>query len=197
MKSLCYAASLTILCSLLLGCPEVAPGSKTYAPAHGSYEAGLFPQARRDVFPSDVRANPQGNRGQILLWSGIVKESLIEGALSVTMYEHHYWDWVEDYGSQQEIAFLSPRGEGSFMCKRQLSAFSKDPGASLSNPGEMAIVYGTVDGVKPDGTVVLDCAPLIKTLPAGTFATDIWDYGRKYVLSGDKADLKILRRPGA
>lgn len=179
----------------IAGCLAVTPASKAYAPPHGSFEASLFATARRDIFPDDVRQQPQAHKNEILAFTGVIRSSRIEGDFIVTDYEHHFWDWVEDYGAQRERVFLSPRGEGKFRCRQPLASFSEGRDLPLPKPGFMAIAYGAVDGVERDSTVVLRCAPLIKTLPPERFGTDIWDYGRSYLLAGDETDFRALRVP--
>ena len=186
---------LLLLFLLLTGCPKIMPSSEAYLPTHGSYEGTLWSKARRDVFPEDVRQRPEDYKDQVLLWTGIVQATRLNGGTIITDYEHHYWDWVLDYGTQQQIAFLSPRGEGKFRCIQKLEYFGENFVPSLPPVGSMAIVYGTVQQLESGSIVSLDCAPLIKVLPPEKFATDVWEYGRDFVLGKDKADFKLLRVP--
>ncbi len=101
--------------------------------------------------------------------------------------EHHYWDWIEDYSVQREIAFLSPRGEGQFECR--FTGKEEIPADQLARVADMAIVYGIPKKVGSDGTVVMAC-PFFKTLRRELYATDIFEYGR------NGSDLKVLRVPG-
>jgi hypothetical protein len=59
----------------------------------------------------------------------------------------------------------------------------------------MALVYGVPERIEADGTIVL-AARRLRTLPQELYATDIWDYGRAFLLKGDRSDFKILRAPG-
>jgi hypothetical protein len=174
------------LCLGLSGCPGLVPGSRPYR-ARDDAEKELLSQAHRDVFPDDVRADLEGHRDHVVLWSSIVKAIDESDPSAVTVrFEHHYWDFIEDYSVQKAIAFLSPRGEGDFEV-----AFSATPGFAV---GDMALVYGTPERVEPDGTIVL--APRsVRTLRKELYATDVWDYGRAYLLEGDTTDFKVLRVP--
>lgn len=179
----------------VLGCGPSQNASRLYTPMEGTFEAPLFQRSRRDVFPDDLRQKPKEYAGQPLALTGIVQGSRIEGSTIVTDYEHHYWDWVEDYGGQAERVFLSSRGEGRFRCHQDLKAFLQGSNVPLPKKGFLAIVYGELKSTAKDQTVVLSCAPIIKTLPPGLFAINIWDYGRSYLLSGDKGDFRDLRIP--
>lgn len=170
-------------------------GSKRYSPQPGSYESELFARADSTSFPDDVRKSPKQYQEKLLRWTGVVRSARSSEALLVTDYEHHYWDWVEDYGAQRERAFVSPRGEGRFRCTQELKAFG-DTSPRLPREGAFAVVYGILDHVEKDGTVALRCAPFIKTMEPQLYSKEIWDYGRDYLLKGDKSDFKILRVPG-
>jgi len=171
--------------SLLAGC--IGPYSKRYAPA-GAAEEELFSKARRDVYPDDVRSNLAGYESETVLWTGIVRQvDEVEPGKYRLVVEHHYWDWIEDYSVQKEIAFLSPHGEGQFECRfAGKEAVSRD---QIARVADMAIVYGVPRSVGTDGTVVMTC-PFWKTLRRELYATDIFEYGR------NGADLKVLRVPG-
>ncbi len=57
----------------------------------------------------------------------------------------------------------------------------------------MAVIFGNPVGVTPGGEVTLELQWAI-TIPARSFATDVWDYGRPYVEQHDQTDLKVLRK---
>jgi hypothetical protein len=163
------------------------PHSKAYAPEDEA-ERKLFTQARRDVYPDDVRANPANYQSETLLWTGIVTDvAVVEPRKYRLVVEHHYWDWIEDYSIQREVAFLSPRGEGRFECR--FTAKSDVLPEQIARLADMAIVYGTPQQVDDSGTIIMIC-PYYKTLRRELYGTDIFDYGR------NGSDLKWLRVPG-
>ena len=91
---------------------------------------------------------------------------------------------------QPASAFLSPRGEGMFVIRIFAEALRDDPG-NLKD-GWMALVWGTPAGVADDGTVRMT-AQGTNCVPPGVFSTEMWDYGRAYLLHDDRKDLHILR----
>jgi len=170
----------------LVGCPGVVPGSRAYA-ASDDTERQLLLQARRDVFPDDVRADPAGYRETVVLWSSIVRKvEIYQGDQVRIWFEHHYWDFIEDLSIQKAIAFLSPRGEGSFT--------ATFPAGTTVKVGDMALVYGVLDHVEPNGSIALTSRK-IRTLREELYATDVWDYGRAYLLKHDMKDFRVLRVP--
>src|SRR2546425_254293 len=187
---------------LLTGCPS----SRVYHPGDAN-EQQIFSAARRDIFPEDVRTDVSRYRTQILLWSGIIREvrpvETVQGPGMEVLFEHHYWDFIEDYSIQKARAFLSPRGEGRFQ-----AAFPKQhaPPPEHVRVDDMAIVYGTPERLESDSK---------ETPPRhdgeGHFNHRLWacelagQYGEldilpalsrdvRYELSGPVAELKADRR---
>jgi hypothetical protein len=181
-----------IVALVVVGCFP-APGSKAFAP-EGPLEKRLFPQAKRNVFPDDVRADPAAFRTSVLLWTGIIKAvqpTQIAGGRGFRAFvEHHYWDFIEDYSIQRAIAFLSPRGEGPFEV-----LFAFDIPAEKVLVGDMAIVYGSPSGMADDGRRILLDGAVLRTIRRELYATDIWDYGRDWLTKQDRTDFRILRTP--
>ena len=108
---------VTVSIFLLCGCPGTMPGSRQYQPLP-EWEAKFFAQARRDIFPQDVRQDPQHFKSTLVVWTGIIKsiEHVQYNSSPFVQFtvEHHYFDWVEDFGLQPERFFVSPYGEGYF-----------------------------------------------------------------------------------
>ena len=176
---------------VLSGC--LGPGSKPFAP-ESPLEKQLYARAQRNVLPDDVRQNLPGYRSSIILWTGIIKviePTMIDGgAGSRLVVEHHYWDFIQDYGRQRAIAFLSPRGEGLFE-----AIFAVDMPADKVHAEDMAIVYGIPTGLSSDGGRVLVDGKILRVLPRDRYATDIWDYGREFLTKRDPKDFRVLRMP--
>lgn len=167
---------------LLTACPP-GPYSKAYQGSSDA-ERKLLIEARRDVYPDDVRKAPETFRSATLAWPGVVVSSEpdpTDPPFSTVVVEHHYWDWIEDYSIQKAKAFLSPRGEGKFICHVERRTL---PNVELKNT--MTITYVRPIGVK-DQTLIAAC--IMRFFPRGWYATDVMDYGR------DGQGLKMLRGP--
>src|SRR5260370_14100764 len=112
-----FALLLIGVAALTTGCPALAPGSRAYRPLP-QWEAKLYPQARRDVFPNDVREKPDAFTNTLVVWTGVITNIAFfnDGSSRVVRFtaDHHYFDWIEDISIQRERFFLSSRGEGLF-----------------------------------------------------------------------------------
>jgi hypothetical protein len=168
----------------MTACPaSFAPYSKPYQ-GNSAWEQKYLAEAQRDIYPSDVRRSPESFRKATLAWPGIVVSAVPEANDSSfweVIIEHHYWDWIEDHSIQKAKAFLSPRGEGQFVCHAERRTLP-----SVELRGAMAVAYVRPVGVKEN---VLHAGCLIRFYPPNWYATDVMDYGR------DGADVKLLRVP--
>jgi hypothetical protein len=183
-----YILVVLALCGVI-GCPH----SSIYRPSAERLRA-YDEQADRWFFPDDVRRDPDAASQKKLLWTGIIREqtrvSTPRGDAIEFRVEHHYWDFVLDYGAQLAHAFLSPRGEGSFVVRVSANELEADP--KNFREGWMLLAWGSPHGVLPDGTVRLDMQAS-SGFPPGFFSTEMWDYGRAYLLQHDTSDWKVLR----
>src|ERR1700733_2700745 len=98
-----------------------------------------------------------------------------------TVFEHHYFHWLQDEREGGVRLLISPRGEGHFRMRWSMSR--KDPDASETDamnyaaPGKLAIVYATPVSVDADGTILLRYR-YIRILDPAQFTTNDLDYGR-------------------
>jgi hypothetical protein len=80
-----------------------------------------YDKASWDVQPNDVKKDYGNYREVTVAWSGIILD--VETLKKHDCYEvillvkHYYYDWIEDFGPQTEIIFLSTRAEGKFKTK--------------------------------------------------------------------------------
>ncbi|MGD0410190.1 MAG: hypothetical protein ABSC18_00675 [Verrucomicrobiota bacterium] len=138
-----------------------------------------------DVYPGDIRQNPDLCAGAGVGWAGIITRTEAQpgpdGLIhAVTTFEHHYFDWQEDRRLGHIRLNLSPRGEGLFrtewVLRRNDPAAGKEAAESFAGPGKLAIVYGVPEKVE-DGTVVLRYR-FLRVVEAEDYSTNKFDYGR-------------------
>lgn len=182
--------ALGLVCTfiILVGCP-IGPYSRYYKPPSDN-ESYAFERADRTIYPNDVRLDFSQYDSARVAWPGIIlgteltrTDSSLEAHLRI---EHHYYDWIEDFGTQQERIFLSPRGEGLFETQWDFKP-ETDPAMIQGSVGNMVIVYGIPAAVID--SVITVRAYYVRVIDQQWFATDIFDYGRP----GDS--VKVLRIP--
>jgi hypothetical protein len=136
------------VCGLALsasGCPEVAPGSRSYRPLP-QWEARFFARARRDLLPDEVRRRPDAYKNVLVVWTGVIKDISYFNDRSSRVVrftaEHRYFDWVEDSGVQRERFLLSPQGEGAFAVAWRADKPEDRKFVEQFAVGDMLIAYG-------------------------------------------------------
>ena len=177
-------SALTVLVSCVSR--DTSVGNESYRPVTKP-EKIEFARDRLDVYPGDVRKAPATYVGAAVVWAGIIRSTdareADEGGQFVadTVFEHHYFDWVQNKSGHGVELFISPRGEGLFRAKWRLDKKGRDATAEsaekYAGPGKLALVYGLPEKVDADGTVVLKYRYL-RILGADCFSTNKCDYGR-------------------
>jgi hypothetical protein len=171
---------LTGLAALTTGCPGLAPGSGAYRPLP-QWEAKFSAQARRDVFPNDVRQKPDGFTNTLVAWTGVITNIEYIGDPPPRMVRfyatHHYFDWIEDISIQRERFFLSPRGEGAFAVQWIAQSPNDQKFIDQFTVGDMLIAYGYPTVVRSN-YVGLNPAQNLRAIKPQWYRMDILDYGR-------------------
>jgi hypothetical protein len=186
-----YKLTLISFPLLLLGCPGFFPGSQLYKPLP-KWERQFFEKAKRDIYPNDVRKSSKTYEKALIVWPGIIKSITIdtENSSQIARFtiEHHYFDWIEDFGIQRERYFLSPRGEGLFAVAWRVDSKEDKLFIQQFAVDDMIIAYGYPSMIKDD-LVGFYPTQNIRPIKPEWYRTDVFDYGRP----GEPA--KILRVP--
>jgi hypothetical protein len=165
---------------LTSGCPGVVPGSRPYRPLP-QWEAKFFPQARRDIFPNEVRRKPDGFTNTLVVWTGVITNIAFfnDERSRVVRFtaDHHYFDWIEDMSIQRERFFLSPRGEGAFAAAWRAESPEEQKFVAQFAVGDMLIAYGYPSLIRSN-VVALYPTQNIRPIKPQWYRTDILDYGR-------------------
>lgn len=190
---------------------ETAPVSKSrpYQPI-SDWEQIEYDKANRDVHPDDVKKDTEKYRDTTIAWVGIISEvEIIEKQDHyevILLAEHYYYDWIENFGPQTEIIFLSIRGEGKFKTKWAIKK-SADISGFKDDVGKMIIAYGIPHSIADE--VILLNTTYIRLIENKWFAhSDIYysleektdvnpEVFFRSVISGDLAKVEKLVNEGA
>ena len=158
----------------------ILPGSHPYKPLP-KWEAGVYQQARRDVFPSQVREQPAAWADTIVAWTGVIVAIKYQGAGADRavriMAAHRYFDWIEDDGIQREKYFLSPRGDGRFATYWGVGTPADQKFIDQFAVGDMLVAYGRPTFVRPD-FIGLSPTLNMRAIKPDQFRSDVLDYGK-------------------
>jgi hypothetical protein len=149
-------------------------------------EASYFDNAKRDVFPDDIRKNITAYSNQLIVLVGIVQNYRVheeEEYWSVEyLLKHHYYDWIEDFYQNHPIN-LSPLGEGYYSVFWNIKK-SADINNYLSKvEGDLLITYGFPHDVVEFKVIRLD-TKYIRFVPKQYVSTSWIPYDKKW-LGGD------------
>jgi hypothetical protein len=154
--------------------------SRDYRPLP-KWEKQFAEKARRDVFPNDVRQNPDGFKKTLVVWTGIItniefSRDDVSRVVRLTA-THHYFDWIEDIGIQSERFFLSPRGEGEFAVAWRAESEDDKKFVEQFAVDDMIIAYGYPSQIR-NNVIGLFPTENLRAIKPQLYRTDILDYGR-------------------
>jgi len=179
-RTIQLALLLAGVVTLTAGCPGIAPGSRAYRPLP-QWEAKFSAQARRDVFPNDVRQHPDSFTNTLVAWTGIITNieyfTNVSPRLVRFTAAQHYFDWIEDFSIQRERFFLSPRGEGAFAAQWVAQTVDDQKFVDQFAIGDKFIAYGCPSVIRSN-YVGLNPSQNLRAIKPLWYRTDILDYGR-------------------
>ena len=144
-------------------------------------EDSLFRNSIKTAFPSDLMKSPEKYRGKLIHLIGIVESvdaaQQDKSVVFTFTLENKYWDYIEDYSRQDEVMFISPKGDGKF--KVVVSATnldSKDIEFVKRFPAEkkLFLVYGDFKEIK-EGIPILTTQQ-IKYIDYQFYTTYVFSY---------------------
>lgn len=163
---------------LLVATVPACTGSRRYRPI-SAWESRALAKVDRSIYPKDVVNDFGRHKRSQVAFTGLIRavrlEELPQKLRVHFTVEHHYFDWIEDFGMQRQRILLSPRGEGTFT-----TTWDMKRNASRSiirdSVGDMAIVYGMPAAVT-NGVVDLR-AYYVRVIKRRFVTTRMLDYGR-------------------
>lgn len=184
--SVCALAALAFCSCASHHDDKQPPGNETYQPENKAERTELR-RDRVDIYPEDVRTNLDAYTNQGVAWVGYIQSTDAQeedqgGKISAyTVFEHRYFNWVQNSNGKKTKLFISPRGEGLFRTHWHLNKTgdfaTAESAQKYAGEGKMAIVYGLPERIDADGGVVLKYRYL-RLLNSDEYSTNEFDYGR-------------------
>jgi len=156
---------------------KILMSSNSYKP--DVWEKPYFDSSVKTAFPSDLLKTPEKYKNKLIHLIGIVDSVFIDsinGTNTATfLLENKYWDYTEDYSIQDEVMFVSEKGDGRFLVT--LSGINSNEIETLKRfPAEkkLFLVYGDFKDIKDNYPVIF--AQQIKYVDYEFYSTNIFSY---------------------
>ena len=91
--------------------------SRSYKP--DDWEKPYFDSSIKTAFPSDLVKFPEKYKDKLIHLIGtadsVYADTLGNFPIVHVLLDNKYWDYIEDYSIQDEVMFVSEKGEGKFL----------------------------------------------------------------------------------
>ena len=92
---------------------KILMSSNSYKP--DDWEKPYYNNSIKTVFPSDLIKSPEKFIDKSIHLIGVVDSiSINDGNRVSFLLDNKYWDYIEDYSIQDEVMFVSEKGDGKF-----------------------------------------------------------------------------------
>ena len=159
--------------------------SKPYKP--DVWEKPLYENSMTTAFPSDLIKSPEKYKGGLIHLIGVVDSVSVDENNKVTfLLNNKYWDYIEDYSIQDEVMFVSEKGDGKFwvtlidISPEQLEEVKRFPAEK-----KLFLVYGTFKEVANNYPVLE--AQQVKYIDYELYTTTVFSYEIARDKNGDVA----------
>ncbi|MDB5208653.1 MAG: hypothetical protein JWR72_3728 [Flavisolibacter sp.] len=151
--------------------------SKPYKP--DDWEKSYYDSSIKIAFPSDLNRHPEKYKGRLIHLIGIVDsvyfKSNNDTITTTVILENKFWDYMEDYSIQDEIMFISPRGDGKFIVTmNNLAPADTYAMKNFAAEKKLFLVYGDFKENLNDLPVIN--AQKIKYVDYTLYSTNIFSY---------------------
>jgi hypothetical protein len=160
--------------------------SNPYKP--DDWERPYYDSSIKTVFPSDLIRSPENYKDKLIHLIGIVDSVYISNTdstvIATFLLDNKYWDYIEDYSIQDEVMFISEKGDGKFW----VTLTGIQPGLvesirKFADEQKLFFVYGNFKGLS-NGYPVL-AAQQIKYIDYEFYTTHIFYYEVERNKKGD------------
>jgi hypothetical protein len=164
---------------------KIFMSSKPYKP--DDWEKPYFDSSIKTAFPSDLVKSPEKFKDKFIHLIGIVDSVFIDGSNHVTfLLDNKYWDYIEDYSIQDEVMFVSEKGDGKFwVTVLEISPDQLEEVRLFPAEKKLFLVYGTFKDVANNYPVL--AAQQVKFIDYELYTTKVFSYEVMRNKNGDVA----------
>ena len=153
---------------------KIFMSSKHYKP--DDWERPYYDSSIKKAFPTDLIKSPENYKDRCIHLIGVVDSVTVNENKTVTfLLDNKYWDYVEDYSIQDEVMFVSEKGDGKFWVTvtaidpEQLEAVKHFP-----EEKKLFLVYGMFKEISNNYPVL--AALKIKYIDYELYTTKVFSY---------------------
>jgi hypothetical protein len=153
---------------------KIGMSSNLYRP--DKWEQPYYDSSMKNVFPSDLLRFPEKYQGKFIHLIGVVDSVVVDENNGVSfLLDNKYWDYVEDYSIQDEVMFVSEKGDGRFWVRvpgispEQMEEVKRFPAEK-----KLFLLYGTFSEVVNNHPVLT--AQQVKYIDYELYTTKVFYY---------------------
>lgn len=164
---------------------KILMSSKPYKP--DGWEKPYFDSSIKTAFPSDLIKFPEQYKNRLIHLIGVVDSVVVDGNNHVAfLLDNKYWDYIEDYSIQDEVMFVSEKGDGRFWVEvPEISDGLLEEVKGFAAEKKLFLVYGTFKEVSNNYPVL--AAQQVKYIDYELYTTNIYSYEVMRNKNGDVA----------
>jgi hypothetical protein len=168
---------------------KIFMSSRPYKP--DNWEKPYYDSAIKSAFPSALVKFPERYTGKLIHLIGIVDSITIESKDSSTtvtfLLNNKYWDYIEDYSIQDEVMFVSDKGDGKFWATLTgLNAGELEAVRAMTDQHKLFLVYGYYKTLS--GSYPLIAASQIKYIDYELYTTKVFSYD---IQKNDRGEIEL------
>jgi hypothetical protein len=156
---------------------KIFMSSKPYKP--DDWEKQYYNSSVKTAFPSDLNKSPEMYTNKLIHLIGVVDSFYIDNNDSMTnvtfLLDNKYWDYIEDYSIQDEVMFVSEKGDGKFLVKlSDVTAQQIEDIKRFPLEKKLFLVYGIFKGLSNNYPILVE--PQIKYIDYEQYTMNVYSY---------------------
>lgn len=148
--------------------------SNPYKP--DDWEKPFYDSAIKTAFPSDLMKYPEKYMDKSIHLIGVVDSVVVDENNRVTfLLNNKYWDYIEDYSIQDEVMFVSEKGDGKFLVTlSEINPEQLEEVKRFPEEKKLFLVYGNFEGIKDSHPAL--SAQQVKYIDYELYTTNVFSY---------------------
>ena len=173
---------------------KILMSSNPYKP--DNWEKPFYDSAIKTAFPSDLINYPEKYKDKSIHLIGVVDSVVVDENNRVTfLLNNKYWDYIEDYSIQDEVMFVSEKGDGKFwVTLSEINPEQLEEVKRFPEEKKLFLVYGSFKELENNYPVL--SAQQVKYIDYELYTTNVFSYEvmrnkKGIVMTGKKGKVQM------